>query len=131
MSFWNTILDYFEQLGQDALVSLPITFFGALLAFWFYEKLWKNWRYGRWELHVISSDPEKKGTTRLLSSSTAERILKDETDLSVFVKGVASPYGWLNIDPCSEESKERGLLVMNNRARTITLDMNKNPEKKK
>ncbi len=99
---------------------------GYLIARLFYERAFKGWLYGRWSLIVTRHGKEL--THRNLSPEKAEKIIKNDDDLSVYVKGVVSTYAWLNMDICSNRARREGLLSLDKKARTITVDLDKNPK---
>lgn len=86
---------------------------------WFAVRPFRGWR-----IKVIQPDGEV-GTDRELSFRKARAILEEPSDMSVFVKGVASTYGWLNVDPLT---KGRDLGVFRIEGRTIVVDLTKNPK---
>ena len=93
-----------------------------------YEKLYMQIRWGNWK--VIIKNQNKKLVERKLSPHVAKNIFDDEGEFSIYIKGIVSPYGWLNIDIASQEAKDKGLLVIDDNNRTITIDLSKNPSKK-
>jgi len=56
----------------------------------------------------------------------AKEILDEPADLSVFLKGVISPYALLNCD-IIEEGERMGLLIRDNINRQFIVDLDKNP----
>lgn len=117
----------FESVVYDLIVTGIAAFIGFVVGDLFMGWLRRR-RYGGWRLHVIKEDGSE-GTTRDISAATAERILKDENELSVFVKGAGSFYGWIKTDPVSPTGREAGLLTRDDDARVLTLDYGKDPEK--
>lgn len=118
-----------DTLLESILYDLIVTFVSAAFAYLVgrvvYEKVWKSWRYGDWRVRVLKADGTE-GTDRPLSAATAERILKDPNEMSVFIKGVSSFYGWLSEDPVGVAGRRAGLLSENHVERIITLDLSKN-----
>ena len=93
-----------------------------------YEKLYMQIRWGNWK--VIIKNQNKKLVERKLSPHVTKNIFDDEGEFSIYIKGIVSPYGWLNIDIASQEAKNIKLLNIDNDNRTITIDLSKNPPKK-
>ncbi|MFZ2404731.1 MAG: hypothetical protein WAW41_06305, partial [Methylobacter sp.] len=55
-----------------------------------YDGVYKSIRYGGWTL--VMADGETILATRNITPRCAEKILNDDYDFSVYVKGFASPY---------------------------------------
>lgn len=91
----------------------------------FVEYAFKRRKFGNWTLRVIAPDGSV-GTERKVGMKKMEQILDDESDMSVFIKGVTSTFGWLNCDPVVK-GREIGLLVVDNRRKLIIVDLTKNP----
>ena len=121
--------DFLDQLQSNFILNLIYDLFkifiGYIIARLTYEGVFKQWRYGGWTLLVRRDGREL--THRELSPQLAENVTKNDNDLSVYVKGVVSSYEWLRMDICSPESRDRGLLRVDKKARTITVDLDQNP----
>jgi len=89
---------------------------------------WDEHRYGGWQ--VIIKENEKTRVRRAISVRKAKEILDDPADLSVFLKGIASPYAFIGCD-IIEEGECRGLLTQDNVNRQFILDLDKNPPREK
>lgn len=89
---------------------------------------WDEHRYGGWQ--VIIKKNEKTRVRRAISVRKAKEILDDPADLSVFLKGIASPYAFIGCD-IIEEGERRGLLTQDNVNRQFILDLDKNPPPEK
>ncbi|MBC8446147.1 MAG: hypothetical protein H8D78_00205 [Chloroflexi bacterium] len=63
--------------------------------------------------------------SRKISAGKAREILEEPADLSVFLKGVVSPYAWVNCD-IIEEGRKIGLLQEDRQNRVFTIDLDKN-----
>ena len=100
-------------------------FVGYIIARLTYEGIFKQWRYGGWSLLVMRDGHEL--ARRKLSPQLAESVLKNDNDLSVYVKGVVSFHEWLRMDICSPRARELGLLRLDKKAKTIMVDLDKNP----
>lgn len=92
-----------------------------------YDGVYKSIKYGGWTLEM--ADGEAVLATRNITPRCAEKILSDDYDFSVYVKGFASPYVYLNIDVCSGRAKQERLIVLDKEAKKFTIDRSKNPAK--
>ena len=81
-------------------------------------------KYGGW--HVIIKKKEEIKVDRAISVRKAKEILNEPADLSVFLKGIVSPYSSLNCD-LIKEGECRGLLIRDNVNRQFIVDLDKNP----
>ncbi|WP_420209076.1 hypothetical protein [Candidatus Electronema sp. JC] len=96
---------------------------------------WLDWRWGGWKLIVKRG--EHGLAEREMSSECGKRTQNDKNEFSVYVKGVVSPYEFINIDICSDKAEEIGLvhrpslgrLDLPRNQRVITIDLSKNPAK--
>jgi len=85
---------------------------------------WDKRKYGRW--HVIIKKQGEIKVDRAIPVQKAKEILDEPADLSVFLKGVVSPYSHLNCD-IIEEGESIGLLIRDNVNRQFIVDLDKNP----
>lgn len=81
-------------------------------------------RYGRW--HVIIKKNGEIKVNRAISVRKAKEILDEPADLSVFLKGVVSPYALLNCDIIGD-GERLGLLIQDSIHRQFIIDLDKNP----
>lgn len=88
---------------------------------------WDEHRYGGWQ---VIKEKEKIRVRRAISVRKAKEILDDPADLSVFLKGIASPYAFIGCD-IIKEGECRGLLTQDNVNRQFILDLDKNPPHEK
>ncbi len=123
-------MEYLAKLFANAAIDLPITFFGALIAYlagrFVFDKI-KEIKYGGWIVRILD-DQGKEATRRIISPGLAERILNDPNEMSVFIKGVASPHSNKKItgDPVNNRSLESGLLVIGDEVRRDLFMMDDN-----
>ena len=80
--------------------------------------------YGGW--HVIVTRQGETLVDRAISVRKAKEILEESSELSVFIKGVVSPYARLNCDVL-DRVKYPELLVQDAVHRRFTVDLDKNP----
>lgn len=76
---------------------------------------------------VVVRKGDKVLCKRPVGRKKAEEVLDDATSLSVFIKGVVSPFCWLNEDVLSEKASKKGLFQVSFPGRTWTVDILKNP----
>ena len=113
-----------EFLIQTVLAELIVVVLGVLIAH-FILRNWERWRYGKW--HVVVLEGEETHVDRRISPAKAKQILDEPADLSVFLKGVVSPYGWIKCD-LIEHGQEEGLLVVDEVKKRFVIDLDKNPD---
>jgi hypothetical protein len=122
MDWLHNALDFIVQ----SLLSEFVAVVAGVLFVQLVQRQWEKWRFGGWKVIIL-----KEGTTLLnreITPRKTKEILGEETDLAVFLKGVASPYEWINCDPL-EEGRRNGLLVIDQATRRFTLDLDKNPSR--
>lgn len=90
----------------------------------FVQRIYDAWKYGKWQVIVIKNG--EVVMERVISSRKVKDILTEPSDMSVFVKGVASPYGWINCDVLTT-GREKGLFLQDDVSRRLVLDLDKNP----
>jgi hypothetical protein len=108
---------------QNLIASFLAVVFGIAFT-QFVRRRWDERRYGKWR--VIVKKKEEIKVNRAISVRKAQEILDEPADLSVFLKGVVSPYGLLNCD-IIEEGVRRGLLIEDHVKRQFIVDLDKNP----
>jgi len=116
---WSSVIAVFQNLIANILVVV----FGIAFA-QFGRDRWDEHRYGSW--HVIIKNKEEIKLNRAISVRKAKEILDEPADLSVFLKGVVSPYALLNCDIIGE-GERLGLLIRDNINRKFIIDLDKNP----
>ena len=120
MIFKMNIIGFIFQSLLGELVVVIAGFIIAKTLLSYYDKR----RFGGWRVIVIKNG--KQIVNRPISVRKAKEILDDSADLSVFLKGVASPYGWIKCDIISEGEKI-GLLKIDRENRKFFIDLDKNP----
>ena len=120
MYVWTDIRDW---LISGLFQNFVWVIVGVLIANFIRER-WERWRYGRWRVIILKKGEEI--LNRAISPGKASEILTEPADLAVFLKGVASPYVWINCDLIGE-GKDRGLLVEDRPNRRFVIDVDKNP----
>lgn len=127
MNFLDSIWQFVVQHWDDFLVNVAAAFFGFLVAAGFRDRLYHRLRYGGWSVRLIKNG--KVEVDRSISYRMSKEIQEEPADLSVFLKGVTSPYGRLECD-ILEKGEETGLLTIDRQAKTFTidLDVDQNPD---
>lgn len=85
---------------------------------------WDQRQYGGW--HVVVTREGAIKVNREISVDKAKEILGEPSELAVFLKGVASPYGWINCD-ILQKGVEVGLFVRDDQQRRLLIDLDRNP----
>ncbi len=123
-NFWR---DVWVGLIPNGIAALA----GFLLAYFIRDRLLNPYRFGGSRLLVKGGGEVK--TDRAIGWRKAQEIAEDISEQSIFLKGVVSPYGWINCD-IVQKGKEVGLLTIDKKkkflfgeARTYTIDLDKNP----
>jgi len=116
---WSSVI----AISQNLIANFLIVVFGIAFTQLVRDRL-DEYRYGRW--HVIIKNKEEIKLNRAISVRKAKEILDEPADLSVFLKGVASPFAFLNSD-IVEEGERLGLLTRDNVNRQFIVDLDKNP----
>lgn len=116
---WNFII----AISQNLIASFLAVVFGIAFTQFVLRRRDEH-RYGRW--HVIIKKKGEIKVNRAISVRKAKEILDEPADLSVFLKGVISPYALLNCD-IIEEGERLGLLIRDNVNRQFIVDLDKNP----
>jgi len=117
----ETVSQFVQGFIYDFIKAVMGYIFGRIL----FERVLKRRRWSRWRIRLLRDSEQL--VDRQLSAQVAERVVGDPSELSVFVKGVVSPYAKLNMDIVAQDSFSMGLLRIDKRERTITVDLDKNP----
>lgn len=116
-----------EFLIETVLGEIIVVVMGVLVAH-VIMGAYRSWRFGRWTVVIHEGDDVL--LDRSISPSKAKQLLDDEADLSVYLKGVVSPYAWLHRDLLDPKSLEEGMLIIDETTRTYHIDLGKNPPAK-
>jgi len=108
------------------LLSEFVVVVAGVLSAQFIRRRLDDRRFGGWQ--VIIKEHGADIDVRAVSSGKIKQIDEIPEELSVFLKGVASGYGWINCDLVTR-GREIGMLVEDRAARTFTVDMDRNPPK--
>lgn len=120
MEWLNNILNF---ILTSLLQELVVVIAGVIVAQIILSR-WDRWRYGGWKVVVTKNQQEI--LRRDISPGKAKQILQEPADLSVFLKGVVSPYAQIHCD-LIEEGQKIGLLVEDPLARQFTIALDRNP----
>jgi len=122
----------------DFLIGLLTNFvfqvLAVLFAIYFWDRYVNKWFYDGSTVSVV------RGDTIILSARSigwrkSKDIADDDSDLSVFLKGVVSPYEWINCDIVSDGRKSGMLVEKKERQKYFgerydyIIDLAKNPPK--
>jgi len=118
-TLWNAV---FPNLVSEFIVVVA----GVLFAQIVYSR-WERYKYGKWR--VIIKRQGKSLLDRHISPRKAHEILEEPAELSVFLKGVISPYAWVTCD-LVENGGTIGLLNVDSSNRRYIVNLDNNPKKK-
>ena len=110
-------------IGLGVLTNFISTILGVLAAYVIRDHINER-RFGRWRARVVRGG--KEIGSRGISARKAEELLEEEAELSVFLKGFAGAYGWINCDLVTD-GVANGMLTIDPVGRVYTIDMDKNP----
>jgi len=107
------------NLITEALIVIISIFFAH-----FIKEKWEKRHYGGWK--VIIRQHGKDVSEVDVSFRKAKEILQVPEELQVFLKGIASPFGWINCNLITE-GRERGVLIEDRPHKRFVIDFDKNP----
>lgn len=118
---WDTVREWVVSgLVQNFTWMLIAIFFAQ-----FVTRIYERTKYGRWR--VVVRKREQEVVDREISPGKVKEILSEPAEMSVFLKGVASPYGWINCDVLTE-GRRLGLFTEDRANRRLVIDLDKNPK---
>lgn len=136
----DAVSQWFIAIAQNLVASFIAVLLGLAFARFVQDRI-DNKRYGGYSVRVLKTEgDEDKGSNeqkvkvdRPISVAKAKAILSESADLSVFLKGVVSPYAILFCDLIAElENKEKPatekVLRLEGKTYIIDLDKNKQPK---
>jgi hypothetical protein len=121
----TVLSDILSFVAQTLLGEFLVVVAGVLFAH-FIQNWWEQKRYGQWRVRILQGG--EMILDREISARKAKEILEEPAELSVFLKGVVSPYAWVRCD-ILKEGIERRLLVQDREQRIFFVDLDKNPAK--
>lgn len=121
----NWLTDLSNFIWQTLLQEILVVIIGVLFAQTIRKRLDKR-KYGNW--HVEIWEKGNRVLLKEISPGKAKAIFDIPEDMGVFLKGLVSPFGWLNCD-LMDDGPELGLLEINHKSKIIKIDMDKNPPK--
>ena len=118
------ILQHFWQfIIQTLLAELIVVIVGVVIAHLVLDNIERK-RYGKWRVIVKSDDVH---VDRAVSAKKAHEVLEEPAEMSVFLKGVVSPYQWIKCD-IIEHGIESGFLVIDKKNRLFIIDLAKHSD---
>lgn len=115
--------EIWKFIVQTLLGELVVVIVGVLIANFILAR-WQKYRFGRWQV-VVQKDNQEL-VRREVSPRKAKEILEEPADLVVFLKGIVSPFDWINCDLFTE-GQQVGLLRIDHEQRIYYIDLDKNP----
>jgi hypothetical protein len=119
----DLITNWLTAIAQNLIASFIAVIFGIGFTYSI-RRRWDEYHFGRW--HVVIRQGGAQILDRKISVRKAKEMLEEPSDLSVFLKGLVSPYATLNCD-IIEAGKQIGLLSINLATRCYDIDLDKNP----
>lgn len=117
--------DWITAIAQNLVASFIGVVFGIGFTY-FVRKRWEEHRFDRWHAVIVRGGSQI--LDRKISVRKAKEMLEEPSDLSVFLKGLVSPYATLYCD-IIEVGPKLGLLRIDRASRCYTIDLEKNPSK--
>ena len=115
------------QIVLETLLGDTFGYLIAVIVVKSIEVLYKRRKFGGWTAEIRDTEGSVVAL-RPIGSKKMEQVLDDDHELAVFVKGLSSPYGWLNCDVVTV-GRDIGLLIVDNKFKRVILNMSKNPPK--
>ncbi len=120
---FGDVFGWLIAITQNLVASFLAVVLGIAFTY-LVRRQWDRRKYGGW--HVVV---KKEGAQKVdceISVDKAKEILHEPSELAVFLKGVASPYGWINCDILQQGVDER-LFVRDDQQRRLLIDLDRNP----
>ena len=115
----NLNINLFNLITQSIIGEIIAVIFGVFI-FQSIERIIDDIRFGNWKVIIL-----KEGETiltRKISPRKTKELLKEPADLSVFLKGVVSPYQRIHCDLLTE-GKEKGLFKESTSQRKFIINL--------
>ncbi|MEA3350517.1 MAG: hypothetical protein U9Q82_07850 [Chloroflexota bacterium] len=119
------IFELLDFVGKTIAGDLVTVIMGVIFAH-LIQNYWDQWRFGGWSIVI-----QKGGKTIMdekLAASTRKELSKDDLTLRAQLKGLISPYAWINCD-LLREGKGIGLFREDQENKRYLIDLDKNPQK--
>lgn len=133
MNIYQIISDFqteYQALISDLLTNIVYDIIkiiiGFMIARYLYEKFIMKWLWGGWTISVRNND--KILVFQTIAPALFKRMKEDQRECSAYIKGVVSPYCWLNEDVLSEKAEKIGLIIKDKEQKSIVVDISKNPQ---
>jgi hypothetical protein len=134
----DPVIQWLVAIAQNLVASFIAVLLGLAFARFVQDRI-DNKRYGGYSVRVLRTEwDQDKGSSeqrvkvdRPISVAKAKAILAESADLSVFLKGVVSPYAILFCDLIAElENKEKpeAKKVLRLEGKTYIIDLDKNQQ---
>ncbi len=117
-----SVQDLFSNVVMSVISEIVIVALGVLVGHFVLDR-WEGFLYGGW--HVVVRRGDRVTLRRAISAPKAKEILTEPAELSVFLKGVISPYERIRCD-LLEEGRKIGLLVEDRKGKQFVIDLDKN-----
>lgn len=121
---FGDVLGWLIAITQNLVASFLAVVLGIAFTY-LVRRQWDRRKVGGWR--VVVRKQGKDEVDREISVDKAKEILREPSELAVFLKGVASPYGWINCD-ILQRGREEGLFVQDDEKRLLLIDLDRNPK---
>jgi hypothetical protein len=112
-----------EAIFENVLGEFVFTIIAVIVAQLLINKVWYEFRYGRWHLTIIKNG-EIKINKKKISTGKMKQINEIPEELSVYLKGICSPFHRVQCD-IIEDGPKLGLYTKDNKNREIIIDLDK------
>ena len=119
--------DWFLNFIFETLLQEGIAVIAGILFVLIVQNQWIKFKYGGWRVVIVQDGDQK--VSRDISPGKVREIQTETSELAVFLKGVASPYAWINCD-IIEHGETSGLLIIDKDKKCYTLNLDKNPPRR-
>lgn len=121
---FGDVFGWLIAITQNLVASFLAVVLGIAFTY-LVRRQWEKRKYGDWR--VVVRKHGKDEVDREISVDKAKEILHEPSELAVFLKGVASPYDWINCD-ILQKGVEVGLFVQDDQQRRLLIDLDHNPK---
>jgi hypothetical protein len=128
MNLTGIVTDVVNNVSENGLYDI-LKFVILYFIYKGYEKWYLANKWGDWKVKIFKTlEDTHPETERKLSIPSAKRIIEDEGERSIYLKGLVSPHAKLTIDIVSQDAKDKGLVNIDIVKKVIIVDLSKNPK---
>ncbi len=120
---WFDPVESVTAIAINLFTEFLVVIIGVLFVHFIKEK-WDERKYGGWK--VIVREHGEDVSEVAVSFRKAKEILQIPEALQVFLKGIASPFGWINCN-LTTEGRKNGMLQEDRVGKRFIIDFDHNP----